>query len=79
MKPPKEINLTVPVFALAVGTRAMLGAGLALLLADKLERETRRATGWTLTVVGAVSTLPIAMQVFGCGAAKEVEPGPAAA
>jgi hypothetical protein len=42
-----------------------LGAGLALLLADKLPKEQRKAIGWTLTLIGAVTTIPLAIKLFG--------------
>ncbi len=65
MKSPKEVTLSVPLLGLTVGTRAMLAAGIALLLADKLSRERRRAAGWTLAAIGALTTVSIAWQVFG--------------
>jgi hypothetical protein len=43
----------------------MLAAGVALLLADRLSGERRRAVGWTLVAIGVVTTLPIAWEVFG--------------
>jgi hypothetical protein len=43
----------------------MLGAGVALLLADRLSEEQRKAVGWTLLLVGAASTVPLAVEVFG--------------
>ena len=46
-------------------TRAMLGAGVALLLCDKLTPEHRRAIGWTLVAIGVVTTVPLAMEVLG--------------
>jgi hypothetical protein len=60
----KEHELTVPQIGLIAGTRAMLGAGIALLLADKLSAEQRQAIGWTLFAVGALTTIPLALQVF---------------
>ena len=60
----KEHSLTIPEIALIGGTRALLGAGVALLLGDRLSREERRAVGWTLFVVGAVSTVPLALNVL---------------
>jgi hypothetical protein len=46
------------------GTRAMLGAGAALLLADVFNsREQRRAVGWTLLSIGAITTIPILLQL----------------
>jgi hypothetical protein len=61
----RERALTIPEIALIGGTRAMLGAGLALLLANRLSLEQRRAVGWTLFVAGAISTVPIAANIFG--------------
>jgi hypothetical protein len=41
-----------------------LGAGIALLLAAKLSAEQRKAIGWTLVGVGALTTIPLAFEVF---------------
>ena len=59
----KQMSLTVPELALIAGTRAALGAGVALLLAERLSGEQRRAVGWTLLAVGAISTGPIAVEL----------------
>jgi hypothetical protein len=61
----RETRITLPELALVGGTRAILGAGLGLLLADRLPRDTRRAVGWTLFLVGALSTIPLAFEVLG--------------
>jgi hypothetical protein len=61
----KRSELTLPELGLIAGTRAMLGAGVALLLADRLSEEQRKAVGWTLLLVGAASTVPLAVEVFG--------------
>ena len=47
------------------GTRAMLGAGVALLLADKLDLKQRQSTGWTLTAIGLLTTIPLILEVLG--------------
>lgn len=60
----RETKLTIPQVALIGGTRGMLGAGVALLLADKLDRNQRRAVGWTLFLIGAISTVPLALKVL---------------
>ena len=60
----KKAELTLPEIALIAGTRGMLGAGAGLLLADKLNKDQRKAIGWTLLIVGAVSTIPLAMEVL---------------
>jgi hypothetical protein len=56
----KQHEVTVPQIGLIAGTRAMLGAGIALLLSEKLSDEQRRAIGWTLVAVGALTTIPLA-------------------
>ena len=61
----KPVTLTVPELALIAITRAALGAGLALLLGDRIKPEQRRAVGWTLLGVGIVTTIPLAARVFG--------------
>jgi len=60
----KKAELTLPELALIGGTRGLLGAGIALLLGGKLKEEQRRAIGWTLFLIGAVSTIPLAIDVF---------------
>ena len=60
----KETHLTIPELGLLAGTRAALGGGVALLLADRLTREQRKAVGWTLFMVGAVTTIPLAILAF---------------
>jgi hypothetical protein len=61
----KNVELTMPEIALIGGTRALAGAGLALLLADRLDPERRRLLGWALFLCGAISTIPIAIDVLG--------------
>ncbi|HTQ79356.1 MAG TPA: hypothetical protein VMM92_05130 [Thermoanaerobaculia bacterium] len=54
-----ERNMTLPELGLIAGTRAALGAGVALLLGEKLDRKPRKAVGWTLLAVGALTTFPL--------------------
>jgi hypothetical protein len=63
----RETHISLPELALIAGTRAALGAGLGLLLAGRMSDEQRRAVGWTLFMVGAVSTIPLALEVLGGG------------
>ena len=60
----KKAELTLPEIALIAGTRGMLGAGAGLLLADRLNDDQRKAIGWTLLIVGAISTIPLVMEVL---------------
>jgi hypothetical protein len=50
---------------LVAGTRGMLGAGIGLLLADKLNDHQRKGVGWTLVAIGALTTIPLAIIAFG--------------
>ena len=67
----KKHEVTIPEIGLIAATRAMLGAGVALLLSDKLSPEQRRAIGWTLVAVGVLTTFPLALEVFGSDAASD--------
>jgi hypothetical protein len=60
----KKAELTLPEIALIAGTRGMLGAGAGLLLADRLNDDQRKAIGWTLFIIGAISTIPLAIEVL---------------
>jgi hypothetical protein len=61
----KEIQLSPPELAFTIATRAILGAGIALLLADRLSAEQRKAVGFTLALVGLVTTIPAVWAVLG--------------
>ncbi len=61
----KQHEVTVPEIGLIAGTRALLGAGVALLVCEKLTAQQRRAIGWTLVAVGVVTTIPLGLQLFG--------------
>jgi len=75
----RETRITLPELALVAGTRAALGAGIGLLLADRLSADQRRAVGWTLFLVGAISTVPLAFEVFGGRRSSAPSEGPASA
>lgn len=72
----REQTITLPELALVAGTRAAVGAGLGLLLADKLDNEQRRAIGWTLVVFGALTTIPLAFELLGKQASHAALPPP---
>jgi len=42
----------------------LLGAGIALLLSEKVSSEHGRAIGWTLVAVGALTTIPLVLQLL---------------
>lgn len=60
----KKANLTIPELMFVVGTRAMLGAGVALLASNRLNRRQRKTAGRALVAVGALTTIPAAVTVF---------------
>jgi len=60
----KKAELTIPEVALIAGSRVMLGAGAALLLADQLNVKERKKFGWAMFLIGAISTIPLAIDVF---------------
>jgi hypothetical protein len=70
----RQTRISLPELALVAGTRAAVGAGLGLLLADRLSDDQRKAVGWTLFLVGALTTIPLAFEVFGGGRRSAVEP-----
>jgi hypothetical protein len=60
----KRRSVSLPEIGLIAGTRMALGAGIGLLLAERLNDDQRRAVGWTLLAVGALTTLPLAVNVL---------------
>lgn len=60
----KERKITLPELALIGGTRVALGLGLGLLLRNRLNDDQRKAAGWALLLVGAISTVPLAIEVL---------------
>jgi hypothetical protein len=60
----RKALLPLPEIALIAGTRGLLGAGIGLLLAPKISNEARTAAGWTLLVGGALSTIPLAVDLL---------------
>jgi hypothetical protein len=57
-------TVTIPELAMVAATRGMLGAGIGLLAAPKLNDRERRAVGLTLLLVGIVTTIPLALEVL---------------
>jgi len=61
----KTARFSVLEIALIGGTRAALGAGVALLLVDRIKNvEQRKAVALTLIAVGAITTVPIALKLL---------------
>lgn len=60
----KAKTLTIPEIILIAGTRVALGVGIGLLLSGRLSRDQRKAAGWSLFAFGALSSVPLAMEVM---------------
>ena len=58
----KIVTLSLPELGLVVGTRAMVGVGIGLLLASRLDRSRREAIGATLAAVGMLTTIPLLIE-----------------
>ncbi len=61
----QERSVTIPELVLIAGTRVALGAGVGLLLGERLGRDTRKGAGWALLAFGALTTIPIVAGVLG--------------
>jgi len=59
----RAVTLPLPKLGFVVATRAMLAAGLALILGTRLTPEQRRRTGLALVAIGAATTVPAAWWV----------------
>lgn len=56
-----ERKLTLPELGLLAGTRVALGIGIGLLLSGKLSHDQRKGAGVALMIVGALTTVPLAI------------------
>lgn len=61
----RQTQLSIPEVAFIAGTRGALGAGLGLLLSGRMGQPRRRAIGWALLAIGALTTIPAARRVLG--------------
>jgi uncharacterized membrane protein YqgA involved in biofilm formation len=61
----EDKKLAIADIILIAGTRVVLGAGIGLLLASRLNDDQRKAAGLALALVGGLTTIPIAIGVFG--------------
>ena len=60
----RKVLLNLPTLGMAVATRAALGAGLGLLLAERIGPQRRRSIGAGLVAVGVLTTIPVARAVL---------------
>ena len=60
----KTTTLPLPVLGLIAATRGMLGAGIALLVAERMTPEQRAKVGRILFGIGVASTIPLVATVI---------------
>jgi hypothetical protein len=68
-----ERKLTIAEIILIAGTRVALGAGIGLLLSGRLNKDQCKAAGLALTLVGGLTTIPLALGVVGKKSATTTE------
>jgi hypothetical protein len=61
----REIPLTLPEIGMINSTRFIIGAGVGLLLAGKLDDDARKTEGVTLVAVGTLVSIPVAVAFLG--------------
>ena len=61
----REIEIPIPEIGLIAVTRAALGVGIGLLIADQMSCQQRKAAGMALVAIGALTTIPLAIDVLG--------------
>lgn len=61
----RETSISLPELGLVASTRVILGAGLGLILSERLNADQRKAAGWTLLTIGLISTVPLAFEILG--------------
>jgi hypothetical protein len=59
----RQTTLPIPELGAIAATRGMLGAGAALLLADRFPSDKWKKLGWLLFAAGAVTTVPFLIDV----------------
>jgi hypothetical protein len=71
----KSRRLSMPELGLLVGTRFLLGLGIGLLLAGRMDRGVRIGAGRALAAVGVLTTIPLALLVLGSPSSREPQTG----
>lgn len=60
-----ERTISLPNLILWTGTRVALGVGIGMLVSRGLSQDARKAAGLALTVVGGLTTIPLAIAIMG--------------
>ena len=54
----------MPEIGLIASTRVALGAGLGLLVSERLNKDQRKGAGWVLIGIGVLSSIPIIVDII---------------
>ena len=68
-----ERKISIADLILIAGTRVALGAGVGLLLSNKLSKDQRKAAGLALALFGGLTTIPLVLGVVGKKSATATE------
>lgn len=60
-----EKKLSIAEIILIAGTRVALGIGIGLLLSRRLSNDQKKAAGLALTLVGGLTSVPLAIGIIG--------------
>lgn len=55
----RQASLPLPEIGAIAATRMLLGAGVGLLVADRLGAERRQRIAWPMVAIGAAATIPL--------------------
>jgi len=58
-------SITLPEMILWTGTRVALGVGVGMLISRRLSKDAMKAAGLALTLVGGLTTIPLAISILG--------------
>ena len=61
----REVSLTLPEIGMINSTRFVIGTGVGLLLAGKLDHRAAKAVGLALVAVGTLVSIPMAVSFLG--------------
>ena len=62
-----ERSITLPEMILWTGTRVALGVGVGMLISRGLSKDAMKAAGLALTLVGGLTTIPLAISIMSKG------------
>jgi hypothetical protein len=60
----KTVTMPVPEMAAIAATRGLLGAGIGMVMANRIRPSKRLKIGWPLLLIGAITTIPFAWDVL---------------